>query len=135
MNAHAGVKAILGYDIVDGVGIAEYETWLAEVHFPDLLANPHLDRLVINTVDRPIVATSAGTAPMADPTTFYRIVELHFTNYEEYERYLKWFDANPIPHERGPAGRTDFRFYVLTESSIVDRDTPYRFSPTDSHQQ
>ena len=126
MTAPAGVKAILGYDIVDGVSIDDYETWLADVHFPDLLANPHLDRLVINTVDRPIVATSAGTSPMEDPTTFYRIVELHFADHDAYDRYLKWFDANPIPDERGPAGRTDFRFYVLTDSSVVDRDAPYR---------
>jgi len=129
VNAHAGVKAILGYDIVEGVSIDDYEAWLADIHFPDLLANPHLDRLVMNTVDHPIVATSAGTSPMHDPATFYRIVELHFADHDAYDRYLKWFDANPIPLERSPAGRTEFRFYVLTDSSVVDRDAPYRVPP------
>jgi hypothetical protein len=129
VNAPAGVKAILGYDIVDGVSIDDYEAWLADVHFPDLLANPYLDRLVMNTIDRPIVATSAGTSPMDDPTTFYRIVELHFADHDAYDRYLKWFDANPIPMERSPAGRTKFQFYVLTDSSVVDRANPYRVPP------
>ena len=129
MTAPAGVKAILGYDIVDGVSIDDYEAWLADVHFPDLLANPHLDRLVVNTVDRPIVATSAGTSPMNDPAMFYRIVELHFADHEAYDHYLSWFDANPIPVERSAAGRTEFRFYVLTDSSVVDRDAPYRAPP------
>jgi hypothetical protein len=129
MSAAPGVKAILGYDIVDGVSVADYESWLADIHFPDLLANPHLDRLAVDTVVRPIGATSAGTAAMDEPVTFYRIVELHFADHDAYDRYLDWFTAHPIPVERSPAGRTAFRFYVLTESAVVDRETPYR-APT-----
>ena len=119
------VKAILGYDIAEGVSVESYETWLADVHFPDLLANPHLDRLVLNDIVRPITATSADTTTMNDPTTFYRIVELHFADQDAYQRYLEWFEINPIPEERSPAGRTAFRFYVLTDSSVADRDHPY----------
>lgn len=126
MSRAPAVKAILGYDIADGVSVHEYETWLADVHFPDLLANPHLDRLVTNTVLRPIVATSAGTSTMEEPTTFYRIVELHFADRAAYDRYLEWFQANPIPEERSPSGRTAFRFYVLTDSAVVTREVPYR---------
>jgi hypothetical protein len=126
MTAHSSVKAILGYDIVDGVSIDEYEAWLADVHFPDLLANPHLDRLVVNTVDRPIVATSAGTSTIDEPMMFYRIVEMHFADQDAYTDYLGWFEANPIPQERSPAGRTQFKFYLLTDSAVVDRDTPHR---------
>ena len=129
MIAKPGVKAILGYDIVEGLSVAEYEAWLADVHFPDLLANPHLDRLVVNTVDRPIVATSAGTSAMDEPMVFYRIVELHFADQDAYASYLDWFEANPIAEGRSPAGRTEFKFYVLTNSSIVDQDTPHRVRP------
>lgn len=126
MSTTPAVKAILGYDIAPGVGIHEYETWLADIHFPDLLANPHLDRLVTNTVVRPIVATSAGTSTTEEPRTFYRIVELHFADHAAYDQYLKWFQANPIADERSPAGRTAFRFYVLTDSAVVTRETPYQ---------
>lgn len=125
MTGAARVKAILGYDIADGISVESYETWLADVHFPDLLANPHLERLVLNDIVAPITATSAGTSTTSDPTSFYRIVELHFADHEAYQRYLDWFEANPIPEERSPAGRTAFRFYVLTDSSVADRDHPY----------
>lgn len=126
MSRPPEVKALLGYEIVDGVSVHEYETWLAEVHFPDLLANPHLDRLVTNTVLRPITTTSAGTAAMDEPTTFYRIVELHFADHAAYDAYLAWFEANPIPEERSPTGRTAFRFYVLADSAVTDREISYR---------
>ena len=121
-----GVKALLGYDIVDGVSVDEYEAWLADVHFPDLLANPYLDRIVIDDIIRPITATSAGTPAMEEPTTFYRIVEMHYADRTAYESYLDWFVANPIPVDRSPAGRTHFRFYVLTDSSVTDRQHAYQ---------
>lgn len=120
------VKALLGYDIVDGVSVEEYERWLADVHFPDLLANPHLERLVANDIVRPITASSSGTSTTADPVSFYRIVELHFADREAYDQYLAWFEANPIDPSRGPAGRTRFHFYVLADSSVTDRDRPYQ---------
>jgi len=126
MNDTAKVKALLGYDIVDGVDVETYETWLAEVHFPDLFANPYLDRLVLNDIVRPITTTSAGTTTTEEPTSFYRIVELQFADHEAYEQYLEWFVANPIPEERSPAGRTNFGFYVLASSTVVDRDHPHQ---------
>ena len=114
------VKAILGYDIVEGVSVEEYERWIWDVHVPDLLANPYIDRAVFNTVVRPIEATSAGSST-GEPQTFYRIAELHYADHEAYEKYLEWFENNPIPAERGPAGRTKFRFYVLTDSVAATR--------------
>ncbi len=111
-----GIKAILGYDIIDGVTIEEYERWIWDVHVPDLLANPFLDRLVFNTVIRPITATSSGSETAPEANTFYRIAELHFKDLNAYDNYLEWFRTNPIPVERGPAGRTSFGFYVLTDS-------------------
>jgi hypothetical protein len=115
------VKAILGYDIVDGISVEDYERWIWDVHVPDLLANPFLDRLVFNTVIRPVTATSSGSSTAEEPESFYRIAELHFADHHEYEQYLEWFQENPIPPERGPAGRTLFRFYVLTDSVEATR--------------
>jgi hypothetical protein len=117
------IKAILGYDIIEGVSVEDYERWIWDVHVPDLLANPYLDKLVFNTVIQPIVSTSSGSATAEDPETFYRIAELHFADHDAYEKYLEWFRENPIPPERGPAGRTNFRFYVLTDSVEATRDT------------
>ena len=115
------IKAILGYDIEPGVSPEEYERWLFEVHAPDLLANPHIDRIVFNKVLRPVTQASGGTAPVRENMSFYRIAELHFADDAAYQRYLEWFESHPIPAERGPAGRTAFRFYVLTESTVVER--------------
>jgi hypothetical protein len=118
----SSVKAILGYDIIEGISIDDYERWIWDVHVPDLLANPFLDRLVFNTVVRPITATSSGSPTAEQPQTFYRIAELHFADHDAYAKYLHWFESNPIPPERGPAGKTEFRFYVLTDSVEAARD-------------
>ncbi|WP_219413536.1 DUF4286 family protein [Pseudonocardia nigra] len=117
------VKTILGYDVADGVSPEEYERWLFEVHAPDLLANPHLDRIVFNKVLRPVRQASGGTAEIPEGYTFYRIAEMHFADEAAYARYQEWFRANPIPIDRGPAGRTDFKFYLLAESTEVTRDS------------
>jgi hypothetical protein len=116
------VKAILGYDIIEGVSVEDYERWIWDIHVPDLLANPFLDKLVFNTVIRPITATSSGSATAEEPETFYRIAELHFADHTAYAQYLEWFKEHPIPPERGPAGRTHFRFYVLTDSVEAAKD-------------
>lgn len=121
------VKAILGYDIVDGVSEDDYEKWLREMHIPDLLANPYIDRAVFNKVLRPVTTTSSGTATGADPQTFYRIAELHFADHDTYGKYLQWFKDNPVPVERGPAGRTEFKFYVLTDSFTAERTSEPSF--------
>lgn len=115
------IKVIMGYDIAPGVTDEEYETWLAEVHTPDLMDNPHLERIVYNKVIRPVLYRLDGT-PIADElVTYYRISELHFASEEAYEQYQQWFRANPIPPERGSTGRTAFRFNVVTESVEVGR--------------
>ncbi|MEQ4299975.1 hypothetical protein ABNF97_01060 [Plantactinospora sp. B6F1] len=117
------IKTILGYEIEDGVSPEEYERWLFEVHAPDLLANPHLDRIVFNRVLRPVQQTSGGAADVPVGYTFYRIAEMHFADEEAYQRYLRWFEEHPIPVERGPAGRTAFKFYLVTESTEVTRES------------
>lgn len=115
------IKAILGYDIEPGVTAEEYERWLFEVHAPDLLANPYLDRIVFNKVLGPVTQASGGAAEIGVNTTFYRIAELHFADEQSYRNYRRWFEEHPIPVDRGPAGRTAFRFYVLAESRTVER--------------
>lgn len=115
------IKTILGYDIVPGVTPEEYERWLFEVHAPDLLANPYLDRIVFNKVLRPVRQTSGGTATVPDGYNFYRIAEMHYADEDAYANYLAWFDDHPIDPERGPGGRTDFRFYVVADSVEVTR--------------
>ncbi len=118
------IKTILGYDIVDGVSEQDYEDWLFTVHAPDLLANPFLDRIVFNKVLRPVRQTSDASVPVPEGYSFYRIAEMHFQDEAAYTSYLAWFTEHPIPPERTPAGRTDFKFYLVTESVEVTRQTP-----------
>jgi hypothetical protein len=115
------IKAILGFDVESGMTPEEYEQWLFEVHAPDLLANPHLDRLVFNKVLRPVTRTSGGAAQVPDGKTLYRITELHYADEAAYAAAQAWFAEHPIPAERGPAGRTKFDFYVLTDSMEMTR--------------
>jgi hypothetical protein len=49
---------------------------------------------------------------------------MHFADEDAYQQYLQWFDDNPVPAERSPAGRTAFRFYLVTDVTQVDRSTP-----------
>ena len=115
------IKTILGYEIQPGVSAEEYEAWLFEVHAPDLMANPYLDHIVFNKVLRQVRQASGGSANVPAGYTFYRIAEMHYADEEAYAKYLEWFGDNPIPAERGPAGRTDFKFYLVTESTEVTR--------------
>jgi hypothetical protein len=116
------IKTVLAYDVVEGVSHEEYERWLFDVHAPDLLANPHLDRIVFNKVLRPVRQASGGTAAVPEGTTYYRIAEMHYADEQEYQAYLDWFVEHPLQVERGPAGRTAFRFYLVTESTEVTRE-------------
>jgi len=118
------LKAILGYNIVDGISIEEYDSWLWDVHYPDLLANPFIDHIELNTVVRPITSTSAGTETATMPLQLDRLAELHFVDHDAYESYLDWFKKNPIPRERSPEGRSEFVFYVLTEVQMAEREKP-----------
>lgn len=117
------IKTILGYDIEEGVTPEEYEKWLFDVHAPDLLANPHLDRIVFNKVLRPVTAASGGSASVPQGYSFYRIAEMHYADEAAYTAYRQWFESRPVPVERGPAGRTKFKFYVVTDSTEVTRET------------
>jgi hypothetical protein len=116
-------KTILGYDIEDGVTEEEYERWLFEVHAPDLLANPHLDRIIFNKVEGQVTSASGGTADIPQGQSFYRIAEMHFADEAAFRAYREWFTDHPIPLDRGPAGRTRFKFYVTATPTEVTRET------------
>ncbi len=115
------IKLLVGYDIVPGVSEQEYEDWLFNIHAPDLLANPYLDKIVFNKILRPVLHTSGGAAEIPPGYTFYRIAEMHYADEIAYQKYLDWFTEHPLPPERGPAGRTDFKFYLVSESTEVTR--------------
>lgn len=104
------IKAILGYDIASGISEDAYDKWLREIHLPDLKKIPGLRRIVLNTVKRTI----------REGQSFYRIAELHYDSLEAFETAAKWRQENPLPPGRGPEGKTDFKFYVLCETEVVE---------------
>ena len=104
------VKAILAYDIMPGMSVAEYDKWLREIHIPDLSRIPGLRKIVFNTVKGIVLGE----------TTFYRIAELHYDSMEAFERAKKWREKNPVSEERSPKGKTDFKFYVVCETEEVE---------------
>ena len=103
------VKAILGYDIMPDMSVEDYETWLKEVHIPDLCKIPGLRKIVFNTVK----------GIVQGETSFYRVAELHYDDMQSFEEAKKWRQANPVSEERSPTGKTDFKFYVVCESEAV----------------
>ena len=74
-------------------------------------------------VEEKVTAASGGTAPIVSGETFYRIAEMHFADEAAYRAYRDWFTDHPIPLERGPAGRTRFRFYVTATPTEVTRES------------
>ncbi len=107
------VKVVLGYRVEPELTAEEYDRWLYEIHVPDLLANPYLQKIVFNTV----FETLRGDHDL------YRVSELHYENQESYQKARAWSEANPTPEERGPTGRSDFVFTVACEVVEVDRAT------------
>lgn len=103
------VKTILGYDIMPGMTIPEYEKWLKDIHVPDLSKIPGLRKIVFNTVKGVVLGDK----------TFYRIAELHYDSMEAFEKAKKWREENPISLERSYVGKTDFKFYVVCETEEI----------------
>ena len=110
------IKALVGYDVDPSLTREQYDQWLWDIHVPDLRANPHLQDIVFNTVLEPVETTSGSTTEITQTVSLYRVAELHFEDLASYRRYRAWFDEHPIPAERSPAGRSDFRFYVVCDS-------------------
>lgn len=115
------IKTLIGYTLVPGITPQEYDEWLWKIHTPDLLANPHLDKIVYNTVLKPVESASGNTMRLPQSLPLYRIAEMHFRDMAAYEAYRAWFQQHPLPPERGPAGRTDFKFYLLADVAEATR--------------
>jgi hypothetical protein len=115
------IKALVGYTLVDGVTPESYDKWLWDIHTPDLMANPHIDKIVYNTVLKSVESASGDTMKLPQSIPLYRVAELHFRDMAAYEAYRAWFADHPIPVGRGPAGRTNFKFYLLTDVAEATR--------------
>lgn len=115
------IKALVGYTLAEGMTPREYDEWLWQVHTPDLLANPHLDKIVYNTILRPVETASGNTMQLPQSIALYRIAEMHFQDEAAYDAYRAWFVDHPLPPERGPAGRTNFKFYLLATVAEATR--------------
>lgn len=107
------VKVVLGYRVMPELTPEEYDRWLYEVHVPDLLLNPYLRKIVLNTV----AETTRGDLDL------YRISELHYGDMDGYRKARAWSEQNPVPVDRGPTGRSDFVFTVACEVVEIDAAT------------
>ncbi len=117
------IKTLVGYDIMPGLTPEEYDRWLWDIHVPDILANPYIEKVVFNTVIRPVTTTSGG-ADQVNGMTLYRVAEMHYKDMDSYNKYHEWFAEHPIPVERGPKGRSDFKFYLLCTVEEATRESP-----------
>lgn len=118
----AGVIGLLAYDICDGVSEEEYDKWLYGEHYHDLLANPELQKINLRTVCPNKKARLSSGDSVTNQFEFQRIAELHFASHEAYSRYIEWFQAKGgIPAPRTPAGRSAFKFYLLSESEAITK--------------
>lgn len=116
-----GVVGLLAYDICEPLTKEEYDRWLFDVHYHDLMANPHLDKIVLRTVSKDKKAMLSSGAAVTNDIEFYRLAELHFKDYSSYDEYIAWFRANAIPPPRTPVGKSAFRFYLLSEAESILR--------------
>ena len=103
------IKAILGYDIEPDMSEEEYDHWLRDIHIPDLAKIPGLRRIVFNTIK----------GKLLEGLSFYRIAELHYDSIEAFDAATRWREQNPVSVERGPQGKTDFKFYLVCETEEI----------------
>ena len=122
-RSDGGVVGLLAYDVCDGLSKAEYDEWLYDVHYHDLLANPHLRKIELRTVDPDRKAVLSSGAPVSNALEFYRLAEMHFESHDSYSQYIEWFKANVIPPPRTPAGKSAFKFYLLSRSETIVRSS------------
>lgn len=117
-----GVVGLLAYDVCAPLTEDEYNKWLFDVHYHDLMANPHLDKIVLHTVCKDKRAKLSSGASVDNKVEFFRLAELHFRDHVAYTSYIAWFQANVIPPPRTPVGKSAFKFYLLSESESILRN-------------
>lgn len=116
------VVGLLAYSILEREGgVDEYDRWLYSEHYPDLLANPHLQKICLRSVCPGKKARLSSGASVVNELEFDRLAELHFASHDAYAQYIEWFQANVVPKARTPAGRSAFKFYLLSEGEWVAR--------------
>jgi len=115
------VVGLLAYDVCKPLTEEQYDRWLFDEHYHDLMANPHLEKLVLHTVSKDKKAKLSSGATIENKVGFYRLCELHFRNQAAYDSYIEWFKTNVIPQERTPAGKSAFQFYHLSEFETISR--------------
>lgn len=122
-----GVVGLLAYDVCDPLTEAEYDRWLYDIHYHDLMANPHLDKIVLRTVSRDRPARLSSGATVQNKIEFFRLAELYFRDHAAYLDYVQWFQAkgytSPEHKDRTPAGKSAFHFYLLSTSESISRGT------------
>jgi len=120
-STYQGVVGLIAYDVCQPLTEAEYDKWLFDVHYHDLMANPYLEKIVLRTVNKDKKALLSSGAAVKNEVDFFRLAELHFQNHAAYSKYIEWFQANAIPSLRTPAGKSAFKFYLLSESESIMR--------------
>lgn len=116
-----GIVGLLAYDVCDALTTEEYDRWLFDVHYHDLMANPCLDKIILHTVNADKKAVLSSGATVENQFEFYRLAELHFKDYAAYDSYIAWFQQHIVPPSRTPAGKSAFKFYLLAESESILR--------------
>lgn len=121
VRSQEGVVGLLAYEICEPLSEEEYDRWLFGEHYHDLMANPHLQKIVLHTVSKDKKARLSTGAEVDNKVGFFRLAELHFRDFAAFDSYVDWFRANVIPAERGPAGRSAFKFYHLAGTECIER--------------
>jgi len=65
------------------------------VHYPDLLENPHLKKITLSTTSKKKAKLSSGAE--VDGDTFYRMAQLHFDDAESYDQFITYFQVISAP--------------------------------------
>lgn len=115
-----GVRGVLAYDVCEPLTKEQYDEWLFDVHYHDLLANPYLKKIVLSTISEERKAKLSSGAEV-DGERFFRLAELHFDSYDDYNEYVKWFQQHVVPADRTPAGKSAFKFYLLADVEEIAR--------------
>jgi len=114
-------RGIVGYDVHPNKTKAEFLDWLWNKHYPDLLANPHVGKITLESVVAKKPRLSNGQVMNATNTTFEHMAVLHFQGSAGYDRYVQFFVDNPIPADRSPTNFCQIKFYVLADAREVLR--------------
>ena len=111
-------RGLVAYDIHQNKTQAEFEDWLWNQHFPDLLENPHLNKISqVAVVDKQAQLSNGQVFNASKP--FSHMTMLHFTDAAAYDNYIQFFIAYPIPASRSSALYCATKFYVLGQTQEV----------------